>query len=88
MSGHTPGPWTYKRDSDYWSIAPTEIGGKDNYEGNEADYRLIAAAPELLAFISGIAEQPLSGDEAGPDADLDRIIRKARALISKATSKP
>lgn len=45
---HTPGPWSYIRDGDYWEIKPTGIGGKDNYEGNEADYRLTAAAPTLL----------------------------------------
>lgn len=45
---HTPGPWRYVRDGDYWEIKPTGIGGKDNGEGNEADYHLVAAAPLLL----------------------------------------
>ncbi len=49
MAEHTPGPWRYIRTGDYWQITPTGIEGKDNMDGNEADYHLIAAAPELLA---------------------------------------
>lgn len=50
---YTKGPWEYYRDYDYASI--TSLHGseiinsyKDNNEGNESDYLLIAAAPDLL----------------------------------------
>ena len=73
---HTPGPWSYVRDSDYWEIKPTGIGGKDNYEGNEADYRLVAAAPELLAAL----EEIIARNEIQHWFNLDQ----ARAAVAKA----
>lgn len=90
-AAHTPGPWRYVRDSDYWEIAPTQIGGKDNYEGNEADYRLIAAAPDLLVALTqmnhalegGYCICPLSDGHA-PDNTHATVCQDARAAIAKA----
>ncbi len=52
---HTKGPWRYSRDGDYWSVGPFK--GKDNGEGNEADYHLASAAPDLLAALTELVEK-------------------------------
>lgn len=56
----TPGPWTFKRDGDYWEIPEPNIGGKDNMEGNDADYELCAVArdavPKLVAEVRRLRE--------------------------------
>ena len=64
MSAHTPGPWAVWQDksesgSNYWRIrtAPEKYGLQDNLGGycGEANARLIAAAPEMLAALQAIA---------------------------------
>ncbi len=83
MSGpFTPGPWRYVRDGDYWEITPTQIGGKDNYEGNEADYQLIAAAPDLLAALQAWKAYAWG---SGSSRELAKILAQADAAIAKAT---
>lgn len=89
---HTPGPWKYVRDSDYWSIEPTIIGGKDNMEGNEADYRLIAAAPEMLDALRNvqklISEAAMTGFNCKDGDWAERLFfsqQKTSAAIEKAT---
>lgn len=83
---HTPAPWTYVRDGDYWEISPANIGGKDNYEGNEADYRLISAAPDLLK----VCKIFLNGDDrfqifaGGNPIAVDKMLTFARAAVDKA----
>jgi hypothetical protein len=60
---HTPGPWTMKqgRNKSLWVMAPdetcvSEIGG--HFEGHhEANARLIAAAPDLLAALEWFAKR-------------------------------
>lgn len=84
---HTPGPWALVHDSDQQQ--PTYlIGTYDNpdvarvyditKEAN-ANARLIAAAPDLLAFAQMIANGGIN--EAGEA----QIESEARALISKIT---
>ena len=83
MSNHTPGPWTYVRDGDYWQIPEPCLGGKDNYEGNEDDYRLIAAAPELLEALIAVLNidfGPFDAEEAWP-----KEMAQANEAIAKAT---
>lgn len=89
-AAHTPGPWTYVRDCDYWEIKPTQIGGKDNYEGNEDDYRLIAAAPDLLEIARVAVELPHSADCSFSPSDpvCDCHVAEARAAVAKATVIP
>ena len=52
-AGHTPGPWyTSAKDDRYQSIICQETNGKTiavTYTGNDADARLIAAAPDTAA---------------------------------------
>ena len=96
MSAHTPGPWHVE-----WTRAPktsldgynyhirSESGvyiceGKNGYP-NEADARLMAAAPHLLAACSDILEGlELRGLLDGWHHDQD-IVNRLRAAIAGAT---
>jgi len=78
---HTPGPWEYVRAIDYWSIEPTGIGGKDNMEGNEADYRLIASAPDLLAALEFLLADVLDYEAWQRPC---KAVDDARTAIAKA----
>lgn len=85
-SSHTPGPWTYiqadpgelnfKRP--YWQVGqsrPPEKGCAFAFGDDEANARLIAAAPDLLEALRG------------PDPDMPRHIQPVgwlRALIDWA----
>lgn len=93
---HTPGPWRYvgktKRGQplaycvkiDAWTI----------YARTEANARLIAAAPDLLAFARLVAALETNGEteartgdqQSGDDAveALSNLIGLARAAITKA----
>ncbi|MEN6665525.1 MAG: hypothetical protein ABFD85_16170 [Phycisphaerae bacterium] len=89
MSGHTPGPWVYKGfvvDSDFsgWRVyLPTKYRRVIDVEGTsaaeaDANARLIAAAPDLLAALKAVVA--FTGAHGGPYAD-------ARAAITKAEGK-
>lgn len=59
MSGHTPGPWTISPvrtvDGEYMVVGgPGKEFGLIAAVTEEADARLIAAAPEMLAALSGV----------------------------------
>jgi len=62
VSAHTPGPWeTSVDDSGQWDVC-AEGGGDmiadlSGSEHGEADARLIAAAPELLATLKDAREE-------------------------------
>ena len=79
---HTPGPWETTRQSGITYVwqAGTETAVAKVYadvnEDSEANARLIAAAPELLAFAQIVA---------GGGYDMADIMTEARALIAKAT---
>ena len=62
---HTPGPW--------------EISNGELYEFNEADAKLIAAAPELFEVCNEIYEWAIKTKMQGP------IFPKLEAAIKKAT---
>lgn len=85
MSKHTPGPWLYKSNGSYFDV------GIDNHEDSvipvyptvcigvphdqEANARLIAAAPDLLEALEAVVRV----------ADRDTVeFRMARAAIAKA----
>jgi len=85
---HTPGPWYAKRigRSTFWTVTldPEDDHGdianllrKLGSVDNEADARLIAAAPDLLEALRPFAESPYKGTT---QQDVDR----ARAAIAKA----
>ena len=79
---HTPGPWELRRSvRGYWFI-DHEQGGEGytltKLDCNEADARLIAAAPDLLAALEELLN-------ALPSATSHPAIKAARAAIAKAT---
>lgn len=88
MSKHTPGPWrthlcdgTLVIDSDGVPVATTtgDYESEDEYAVMEANARLIAVAPDMLAALKAVVE--FSGAHGGPYA-------AARAAIKKATGEP
>jgi hypothetical protein len=81
--GQTPGPWTYIRVGDYWRITPTCIEGKDNGEGNEADYRLAAAAPDLLAALETMLRE-MEAEIGKESLEYGDTYQRALAAIRKA----
>jgi hypothetical protein len=96
MTKHTQGPWHITgnktkyieaRIRDGWlqevaSVGPTE---SDNGYGpqQEANARLIAAAPELLEALQEILA--IDGHSSLTREDSDKLDAKARAAIAKAT---
>lgn len=84
MSAHTPGPWFW---ADNVPDAPPHYRMIVDADGDtvcdpspmgEADARLIAAAPELLAFAERVANLPEFGHYIA-------LIDAARELIKRAT---
>ena len=70
MSGHTPGTWRTERDRCHFDTLSTvmagdrgrlivQIGGKSTVAEQEANARLIAAAPDLLAACELVAQSAL-----------------------------
>ena len=87
MSKHTPGPWVIAervptaRIDNARMIRPAdhhnyEYGATAIVGTSEANARLIAAAPELLAALQDMVEVAESQGH---------IVKKARAAIAKAT---
>lgn len=97
MTKHTPGPWVacgYGDYSDYEGKCRVVLGeggdirtavvlGFDTPE-NEADARLIAAAPDLLEALQTIVKSLSDQDDEGMIEHAEPMIR-ARAAIQKAT---
>ena len=90
MSKHTPGPWEFrKRPREPWMIYANggSIMGNECYypwvPDEEADWRLIAAAPELL---EALQELMVAADRVS--AEPVTWLGKARAAIAKATGEP
>ena len=96
---HTPGPWTakgypsvYYPDGVWYIEGPAEDAGADGFI-NAADARLIAAAPDLLAALQGVAgfahamaEHDRKYDTLGFMVNCpDKRCIAARAAIAKAT---
>jgi hypothetical protein len=81
-STHTPGPWNtekpYGEPGLYIAAPDTSLVAKV-WDENEANARLIAAAPALLDFAKQYLETwPAAGDE-------DSLTTEARRVIAKAT---
>lgn len=87
---HTPGPWEAIQKGGInapWNVNVPHLSDTDSMKyvagafgrtgkEQEANARLIAAAPELLAFAQMVA---------GGGYDMADIMTEARALIAKAT---
>lgn len=96
MSKHTPGPWHWTNEyqardlSDTWSliggngygILSCDGLGNSPPEFHKANARLIAAAPDLLAFAQEFIADYQSED--GMDS-IKHYAAKAQAAIAKAT---
>ena len=63
FNGHTPGPWDYESGEDIWaedrlicrmSLSHSE---RPHYRATNADARLIAAAPDLLAEVKRLRDK-------------------------------
>jgi hypothetical protein len=89
MSAHTPGPWrlTDERGSRWVQSEIEDVvcrvfssGGKARYE---ADSRLIAAAPDLLAALRAIVQSLADQDDEGLIEHAEPMIA-ARAAIARA----
>jgi hypothetical protein len=99
MSEHTPGPWRFSREGDepYWHVdMPGPCGVRYGFCNamvytTEADARLIAAAPELLAACNKLvatlegawAERELAAPKS-VQCQLGTEVRHAKAAIAKA----
>ena len=79
---HTPGPWWVEKDgsAEHRNEANVISGANGTMivygQANDADARLIAAAPDLLAFVEDWL------DRQGSDENY--MTAKARAAIAKA----
>ena len=92
MSKHTPGPWTFVHeggiDGGYFIDAKEDVVVLPRGRLNEADARLIAAAPDLLAAMHEISR--CCDERASFDGDpaMKRWCKAtsevARAAIAKA----
>jgi len=84
MTKHTPGPWRLlKREGSFPPVVQRGLEGGFSVAGSnpdteDADARLIAAAPELLAVLRQVADYWAGGDV--PE-DIDDAMR---AAIAKA----
>lgn len=95
---HTPGPWRVSGSSPLHVETVSEEDGAignvfsfEEYDGNEADARLVAAAPDLLAalrYCASAITHAASGDgytvSADEMMDLAASLAQARAVIAKA----
>ena len=95
---HTSGPWTFRRDAvppghEQFSVYPEDQGYRvATAFQSEANARLIAAAPELLAQLKravqaiDVVRIHCTPDKATPQvfAWWDDILKEARAAIAKA----
>lgn len=90
---HTPGPWhVYSRNSLCVESATGNIALVNLARASEADARLIAAAPDLLAALKDLADWLAYGlnkaDGAEPTAEdhaaCERVAAQARAAVDKA----
>ena len=98
MTEHTPGPWHASYGGETITVSAARVvvarlAGGFRPQIREANARLIAAAPELLAaldeFYNAISLGPLdAASQYGPDFDLDAHVQakaeKARAALAKA----
>jgi hypothetical protein len=94
---HTPGPWATRQltnstrvyaeefnNAEICSIQRSRFASGPTAARREADARLIAAAPELLAALRGLVED-YEGAYGGNDEDAPKALTDARAAIAKAT---
>ena len=93
---HTPGPWSINGwdivqqdcDSTFPPLATVCNGNRSlTLEAIDANARLMAAAPELLAALIEVADGCKYRLRKGEDAGDRATLRLCRAAIAKATGK-
>ena len=95
MTNHTPAPWTAERDPCHFDTLSTVTAGRNGrmvvqvggvlasgFVEQEANTRLIAAAPDLLAALKLWAVFDKTGT---PNGEYDNAIKATYAAIAKAT---
>lgn len=101
---HTPGPWTAERDPCHFDTLSSiragdgalcvEVGGKADPPVQEANARLIAAAPDLIDALGTAAfrmqilvyRMPPDGNGKTSKALAQTYVDAARAAVAKATA--
>ena len=88
MSKHTPGPWVSIRylDSRFYELGSNEFHARLAFthgagDTDEANMRLIAAAPDLLKALEGLLDCAIYGFGLPDDNEFSL---NARAAIAKA----
>lgn len=87
---HTPGPWRFNNAlGETWTICDSfgeSLMGAETYypwvPDAEADWRLIAAAPDLLEALQALIDMDVAYKRGNRVED---AVEKARAAILKAT---
>lgn len=87
---HTPEPWNYELNDDtiYWQdedgnrYAICKIDEQDDYEHQQANARLLLAAPKLLACLEKMATMAMHAPLIGHDYDQSDI-DDAMAVIAQ-----
>ncbi len=87
---HTPGPWRFNKQKVGWRAISDARGyslmGDEEYypwvPSDEADWHLIAAAPDLLAALRDMVNTLTDGPD---ESDIARVFNVSRAAIAKAT---
>jgi len=100
---HTPGPWKVaeafiNNQPNRLFVSEGKWGGKniadlgEADEANNANARLIAAAPELLAalqsLIQYLPEEDIYYEDASSYRQIQRAVERAEAAIARATQQP
>ena len=90
MSEHTPGPWEFKpAREDYRRVLSPDINAGGNWhvaivQSSNADARLIAAAPDLLAACEYALDAMSGPDGPEPTMAEKMAMDRLRAAIEKA----
>lgn len=89
---HTPGPWSYDSEGYVYGgeqgliITDPSCSNPDiSADQNEANARLIAAAPELLTALENVIQFHYGNKGLRGECDHIGWVRVARAAIAKAT---
>jgi hypothetical protein len=97
MTAHTPGPWKVDAEGkDRYIVAQHETGEytfallrhgfgmSGSKQELEANARLIAAAPSLLAALEDLLDLGRAGFIQGADIAVTRAVEEARAAVAAA----
>ena len=98
MTTHTPGPWVVSFPhivaKDARETLVCEVTGTASNDAAQADARLIAAAPDLLAVLAScvfaieiVQRQERERGDKSADA-WDHVLKPARAALAKAEGEP